>query len=323
MLTIRTIQLQLRHQIIMICILADRSWLIGILIIPIWPPCRQKAVWILASLSADPSFTSDTDLHASAELLDLAGTPLAAVTDDIDGESRDPFAPDIGADEFGQSSGADTEFISLDTDLPGFSAAKASWGDYDNDGQLDLLLTGTNDMGSLAAQIFHNENGNFYDIAADLTGVGFGSAEWGDYDNDGDLDALITGQDISGNGLSKVYRNDGNNIFNDITADLVSVYHSDAAWGDYDNDGDLDILISGATSGFPVYNPVTKIYRNDGNDNFNEVTAIDLPGYDHCAVAWGDYDNDGDQDFVVLLVLINQKSTVTLVVMYLSNRISF
>jgi hypothetical protein len=200
------------------------------------------------SFSTDPSFTSDTDLHASANLLDLAGTPLAEVTDDIDDESRDPVAPDIGADEFGQSSGGgDTEFISLDTDLPGLTAAKASWGDYDSDGDLDLLLIGSNDIGSVTAQIYNNENGNFYDIAADLTGVGFGSADW----------------------------------------------------GDYDRDGDLDILISGATGRFPAYNSVTKIYRNEGNDNFNEITAIELPGYDHSAVAWGDYDNDGDQDFIV------------------------
>ena len=252
------------------------------------------------SLSTDPSFTSDTDLHASTNLLDLAGTPLAEVTDDIDGESRDPVAPDIGADEFGQSSGGgDTEFISLDIDLPGLTAAKASWGDYDSDGDLDLLLIGSNDIGSITAQIYNNENGNFYDIAADLTGVGFGSVDWGDYDNDGDLDALITGDGVSGNVSSKIYRNDGNNIFNDIAAGLVNVYHSDAAWGDYDRDGDLDILISGATGRFPIYNPVTKIYRNDGNNNFNEVTASQLPGYDHSSVAWGDYDNDGDLDFIV------------------------
>ena len=71
------------------------------------------------------------------------------------------------------------------------------------------------------------------------------SVAWGDYDNDGDLDVLLTGP--SGGVASRVYRNNGG-TFSDIGAGLPGVSISSVAWGDYDNDGDLDILLTGSSS---------------------------------------------------------------------------
>ncbi len=68
---------------------------------------------------------------------------------------------------------------------------------------------------------------------------------WGDYDNDGDLDILLTG-DTGTEIISRVYRNDGE-TFADISAPLPGVKLGSVAWGDYDNDGDLDVLLSGDT----------------------------------------------------------------------------
>src|ERR1043165_5461385 len=76
----------------------------------------------------------------------------------------------------------------------------------------------------------------FTDIAAGLTGVANSSSvAWGDYDNDGELDILLTGKTSSAL-VSKVYRNDGGS-FTDIAAGLTGVRYSSVAWGDYDNDG--------------------------------------------------------------------------------------
>ena len=79
-----------------------------------------------------------------------------------------------------------------------------------------------------------------------LTGVNSSSAAWGDYDNDGDLDILLTGLSDEGN-VSKIYRNNGNNTFTEQTSiSLIGVsMRVRAAWGDYDNDGYLDILLTG------------------------------------------------------------------------------
>ena len=101
--------------------------------------------------------------------------------------------------------------------------------------------------------------GSFTEMSTGLPAVGRSSAVWGDYDNDGDLDILLTGVDGGGNPLAKVYRNDAGN-FVDSGASLIGVQESSAAWGDYDNDGDLDLLLTGAASGGAR---VAAIYNNN------------------------------------------------------------
>ncbi len=70
--------------------------------------------------------------------------------------------------------------------------------------------------------------------------------------------------------------------------------YSSVAWGDYDNDGDLDILLTGSTTSTLL----TKVYRNDGAGIFTDL-AEDLPEVMSSSVAWGDYDNDGRLDFLL------------------------
>ncbi len=180
--------------------------------------------------------------------------------------------------------------------------AAAAWGDYDNDGDLDILLTGYSDSGNPIATVYRNDNGVFNaDTAASagLTGVDYSAVAWGDYDNDGDLDILLTGYGPGYTPVSRLYRNDPapgtGRIFTDINAGLTDVWFSAAAWGDYDNDGDLDILLAGVDSS---NNRLSRVYRNNGDGSFTNIGA-GLPGVDYGAVAWGDYDNDGDLDILL------------------------
>ena len=113
--------------------------------------------------------------------------------------------------------------------------------DYDNDGDLDILLTGYTDSARIS-RVYRNNAGSFTNIVAGLTGVGHSSGAWGDYDNDGDLDILLAG-DTGSERISRVYRNDGGS-FVDIVAGLTGVAGSSTTWGDYDNDGDLDLYFS-------------------------------------------------------------------------------
>jgi len=87
---------------------------------------------------------------------------------------------------------------------------------------------------------------DFTEISTALPDICFSNVAWGDYDSDGDLDILMTGETDSSY-VSRVYRNDGSNVFTDIEAGLLGLTRGkDAArWGDYDNDGDLDVLICG------------------------------------------------------------------------------
>ncbi len=124
--------------------------------------------------------------------------------------------------------------------LTGISYGSAVWGDYDNDGYLDILLTGATSSGTPISKIYRNDGNNTFteQTTISLPGVTFGSAVWGDYDNDGYLDILLTGSNSSYISISKIYRNNGNNTFTEQTAiSLPGVSSGSAAWGDYDNDG--------------------------------------------------------------------------------------
>ena len=184
-------------------------------------------------------------------------------------------------------------FSAIGAGMPGVAFSSVAWGDYDKDGDLDILLTGDTGSGYIT-RIYRNDGGGtFTNASLGLPGVAYGSVAWGDYDNDGDLDFLLTG-DTGTAYLSVVYQNLGSGTFVP-TAGLTAVAKSSVAWGDYDKDGDLDILLSGDT-GTEI---VTLIYRNNGDNSFTDIEA-GLPGVCDSSVAWGDDDNDGDLDFVIL-----------------------
>jgi hypothetical protein len=195
-----------------------------------------------------------------------------------------------------RNDGAASGFTDIGAALTAMKDGSVAWGDYDNDGDLDILLTGgISGSPYVLSSIYRNDGGasGFTDIAAGLAGLRYGSAAWGDYDNDGDLDIVLSGAGDPG-AISKVYRNDGLDTFTEISAGLTAAYNSSVAWGDYDNDGDLDILLAGYATGTPI----SKVYRNDGPSGFADIGAA-LTGVDHCSVAWGDYDNDSDLDILL------------------------
>ncbi len=189
-------------------------------------------------------------------------------------------------------------FSDIEAGLTGVKYSSVAWGDYDNDGDLDILMAGDSGSGYIA-DVWRNEGGGtFTPISAGLTGVENGSVAWGDYDNDGYLDILLAGGTVEAefaNPVSNVYHNNGNGTFSDISAALTAVDDAAAAWGDYDNDGDLDILLAG-DSGIGTY--IADVWRNDGGGTFAAISA-GLNGLNNGFVAWGDYDNDGWLDILL------------------------
>jgi hypothetical protein len=184
-------------------------------------------------------------------------------------------------------------FIDTGVSLPGVQSGSVSWGDCNNDGASDLLITGQMSTTSQIARVYRQEAGGTFTLTAVLSDVIDGAAAWGDYNNDGWLDIALTGEHV-GVPISRLYRNaQGGCTFSTTAANLIGVRHSTVAWRDYNGDGQIDLLVAGDNGA----QPVTKLYRNN-HGSFSDSGLV-LPGIQNGAAAWGDYNNDGRADLLL------------------------
>jgi hypothetical protein len=168
-----------------------------------------------------------------------------------------------------------------------------AWADFDNDGDLDEFVG----FRGRPNRLYRQDHGRFEDVAA---GAGLADtvetrvAAWGDYDGDGHLDLYVG---FAGGVPNKLYRNDGDGRhFTDVAPALglrlVGVSRQ-AAWIDYDNDGDLDLFVA-------FRDQPNRLFRND-NGRFTDVTVESGIGDPRKTVGavWFDVDGDGDLDLFV------------------------
>ena len=183
------------------------------------------------------------------------------------------------------------------TDLVPLFPCMVHWCDMNRDGFLDLVTVGADSNGTLFTQVY--VNGPNYKLDKSLMlfkgdiGVTAGAFDFGDYNSDGYIDFAITGKNSQNNLVTYIIRNYGAQIEAEIVG-LNGIFSGRPAWGDYDNDGDLDLIVSGL-SNVDGSDPVTIVYQQN-NGSFFEDTSLDLDGVGFSFSDWGDYDGDGDLD---------------------------
>ena len=200
-----------------------------------------------------------------------------------------------------------------DNDQADFDLRSITWADYDNDGDIDLLLPSVWDDTTFTYRtaLMRNDgnNGtggwNFTEVTADFPSTGHAQTAWADFDGDQDLDLLLVHlAPLTEEGFIRRYRNDGGGLFvgEDILGALT-VEHGEAQWGDYDLDGDLDVLVAGhikETDG--TFNTTLRVYRNDAEIYvpMEVIGCLPCEGWlDITAATWADQDSDGDVDILV------------------------
>jgi enediyne biosynthesis protein E4 len=172
----------------------------------------------------------------------------------------------------------------------------AAFGDYDNDGFVDLYIT--NSEGRKNNFFYQNrKNAAFYKLSDAVPALDTNysrSANWCDIDNDGDLDLFVTNENKQSENL---YRNDGKGNFTKLTEGALLTdggNTTSASWADIDNDGDLDVFLTNDGG----YN---SLFKNEGNFRFSKMkndTTSKTPAHSFSS-AWSDIDNDGDVDLFV------------------------
>jgi hypothetical protein len=168
-----------------------------------------------------------------------------------------------------------------------------AWADYDNDGDLDQFVG----FRGRPNRLYRQDHGRFADVAGTVgvaDAVETRAAAWGDFDGDGNVDLYVGFIDGTPN---KLYRNDGaGRHFTDVAASLgvnVVGVTRQVSWIDYDNDGDLDLLVA-------FRDKPNRMFRNDGA-RFVDVTSESGVGDPRKTVGavWFDIDGDGDLDLFV------------------------
>jgi len=154
------------------------------------------------------------------------------------------------------------DFTQINTAIDNDDTVISLFGDFDNDDDLNLFISSTTATGP-QTRIMRNDSGSFTENIAILLNELIISADMGDYDNDGYLDVLIA---KSGAGGTKVFTNNGDGTFTEVSTGISGYYMMN--WGDIDNDCDMDILING------IY-----VYENNNGIYSRTYTLANYPEY--------------------------------------------
>ena len=199
--------------------------------------------------------------------------------------------------------------------FPGITSGSAVLQDLNNDGLTDVLLAGVTTSGDRLTYLYQNEGSAvFTETAHPLPGVGYGSVVLFDINHDTYLDVLLNGIDEKNQTTTALYVNQGKFSFVKKDVDLPNIRMGSVTPSDYNQDGYTDLLIAGAQKNSAL---VTALYQGRANQTF--VLDQTLEAVSEPAVAWGDYDLDGDPD----LLYTGWQNSSTETYLYQNQTVSF
>ncbi len=179
--------------------------------------------------------------------------------------------------------------------FPGLSKGAVAWGDYDNDGDLDVAIMGQSPTSGSVTALYENENGVFVNTNQNFVKLYDGDISWVDINKDGWIDLVVSG--YGDKPYTSLYINQQGSYF-ESTDDygLPQLYATTVAWGDLDNDGDIDLAIAGLDAAdnylFSTY------YREDNQNTFIKEINWGYQGFINGDMKIIDIDLDGDNDIV-------------------------
>ena len=240
---------------------------------------QLDTVQVLQDSDAGSVASADVDNDGDMDIL-ITGTPPVTTT-------------------LYKNNGFGTFTASIQPAIVNVYAGAAQFADVDNDGDQDLLITGNTSQTVTTANLYINDGmGNFTLASGTPFEASFGGdIDFGDIDGDGDLDLIITGKNSSDVLIAKLYRNNGSGSFSLISGTpFTPVMLSSTEFIDVDNDNDLDLLICGRDA---TNTSITTLYLNNGSGVFTAASGTPFTGARQGKIAFGDTDNDGDQDILI------------------------
>ena len=175
--------------------------------------------------------------------------------------------------------------------------SNADWGDFDRDGDLDLITIGAasiQDPLDPRTVLYETVGNTITAIETGIPGLHSGAVRWGDFDNDGDPDLAMLGIDGGGSHVMFIYRNEGQGRFTVVPAPIPGLAYGSLEWLDFDVDGDLDLFVSGAAEDGALY---SRLYRNEGGFFVDSGEQFEPLAFSRIAV--GDFDSDSDPDILL------------------------
>jgi alpha-tubulin suppressor-like RCC1 family protein len=187
----------------------------------------------------------------------------------------------------------------LNTPFDNVDRSAIAFADINNDTYPDLLITGESDSSFIAKLYINDGLGDFTLVSGTPFEGVVGSVAFADVNNDSYNDVMITGLKSDGNPIAALYLNSATTTFTQAAnTPFEPVSNSAIGFSDVDDDGDMDVLITGSAADTRIF--ITKLYANDGTGKFTQVNNLPFDVVSLGKLDFADIDNDGDQDVVIM-----------------------